>query len=352
MEFNARYALISAFALAVLAAVFGFVYWLNNSGGFTQRTEYHISFSVPVSGLARGSNVLFNGLKVGEVTGLSLSAERPDEFFATIAVNADTPMREDTKVGVDFQGLTGAANISLTGGSATAAKIETMPGKIAELKADPASSRSWTTNAGRVLGRLDEMLSGDNNRLDTILAGLEKMVGGDSEAEAGLYDLSLPSTFDLPESNDNWQLAISEPTVVLSLNTNKLLQIMPDNSWVPYGNAKWTDNLPNLVQSKLIQGFENAGFADRVVRPSDVLDPENRLAIDIRTFHVRNGDTPIGVIDLFARILDVDGAIIASKRFQSESELIGTGEPEVMQGMGSLFSITATELISWTASQL
>ena len=37
METRARYALIGAFMLAVIAASFAFVYWLENKGGFGQR---------------------------------------------------------------------------------------------------------------------------------------------------------------------------------------------------------------------------------------------------------------------------------------------------------------------------
>ena len=70
MEFNARYAITGVFAIAVIAAVLGFVYWLRDEGGFGAQTQYLVRFTVPVSGLATGSGVLFNGIKVGEVRGL------------------------------------------------------------------------------------------------------------------------------------------------------------------------------------------------------------------------------------------------------------------------------------------
>ena len=61
--------------------MFGFVYWLNNAGGLSERTVYQVRFENTVSGLLPGAAVLFNGIRVGEVTGLQLdptSAEAGD----------------------------------------------------------------------------------------------------------------------------------------------------------------------------------------------------------------------------------------------------------------------------------
>src|SRR5581483_9172789 len=117
METRARYALIGLFMLAVIAASFAFVYWLENKGGFSQRETYQIRFQGPVSGLLAGSAVLFNGIRVGEVTNLSLPADAPDQVIVTIGVDPSTPIRSDTQVGLETQGLTGGAAVTLRGGT-------------------------------------------------------------------------------------------------------------------------------------------------------------------------------------------------------------------------------------------
>ena len=75
METRAPYALIGLFVMAVIAAAFGFVYWLHNSGGLTERTVYRVHFENTVSGLLKGASVLFNGIRVGEVTALQLDTQ-------------------------------------------------------------------------------------------------------------------------------------------------------------------------------------------------------------------------------------------------------------------------------------
>jgi hypothetical protein len=55
----------------------GFVYSLNNTGGLSERVVYH-QFHNTLSGLRNGAAVLFNGIRVGEVTDLRLDADHPN----------------------------------------------------------------------------------------------------------------------------------------------------------------------------------------------------------------------------------------------------------------------------------
>lgn len=348
MEFNARYAVTGVFAIAVALGLFAFVYWLENMSGFGERTDYRIRFTVPVSGLARGGDVLFNGLKVGEVTSVGFDPADPGAILATISIMAETPVRQDTEVGVDYQGLTGAANILLTGGAADAARVEGSGG-VPLLDADPAASRSWTQNAGRLLGRLDGLLERNSDRFDGILAGLEKLAGGGSSGKSEfVHDLPLPASFPEGLPPATWQIAIAEPTVVLSLNTDNVLEQTGPGMLRALGNAKWTDNLPNLFQAKMLQAFENAGYTGAILRPADAVDPDYRLVLDIRGFVLDTAADPTARLDFVARLVDRDGAVIASQAFETSRPAAGKDEAPAVEAMGGLFAETAAELVKWT----
>ena len=73
MEIRARYTLIGLFTLFAFGAAFAFVYWLNHAGGLSQQALYRARFENTVSGLLKGSAVLFNGVRVGEVVALELA---------------------------------------------------------------------------------------------------------------------------------------------------------------------------------------------------------------------------------------------------------------------------------------
>jgi phospholipid/cholesterol/gamma-HCH transport system substrate-binding protein len=180
METKARYAQIGLFTLVVIVAGFAFVYWLHSGGGLRQRTAFQLRFDAPVSGLLKGSAVLFNGIRVGEVTRLDLSPESPKRVVVTVAIEPATPVRSDTRVEIDFQGLTGAPVISLTGGSPTAPALTaagTEPplhrlDEILDANAEPLKSTIGN------LSTFSAALARNADRLDGIVAGLERFTGG------------------------------------------------------------------------------------------------------------------------------------------------------------------------------
>src|SRR5271154_4744949 len=139
METKASYIFTGAFTLAVIFGVFGFVYWVQ-SGGAGDRAVYRVVFAGSVSGLHTGSSVLFDGMRVGEVTKLTLDAHDPRKVEALIALDRAVPVRAGTKVSLDSQGLTGLAEISLTGGAADAAPILADGGGPPTIYADRSAS--------------------------------------------------------------------------------------------------------------------------------------------------------------------------------------------------------------------
>src|SRR5246127_2038440 len=142
METRAPFVVIGAFVLAAIVAVFGFVYWLNNTGGLGARATYHVQFDGSVPGLLVGAAVLFNGIRVGEVTELGLAPDNPRRVNATISVAATTPVRPDTRVGLEFQGLTGVPVIALEGGMRLAGS-----GEVPNLIAEPGAGLSMMQGA-------------------------------------------------------------------------------------------------------------------------------------------------------------------------------------------------------------
>jgi phospholipid/cholesterol/gamma-HCH transport system substrate-binding protein len=263
-----------------------------------------------------------------------------------------TPIRTDTVVGIDFQGLTGAASVLMTGGTPDAPMLASIGDKMPVIDADPGQSRSWTQKAGRVLGGLDDLLSRNSGKFDAVISGLERLAGGGDKATAQVYDLAAATDFAPLGHPISWQLVIAEPTVLLTLNTDKVLQQISETTWQPFGDAKWTDNLPNLFQAKTIQSFENAGFIDSVLRPADALDPDYRLLIDLRLFHFATYGAPEAVIDFVVKITDRDGAVIASRHFRETHASPSGSQADALATFSTLFSSSMNKLVTWTAAAL
>lgn len=363
METRAPFVVIGAFVLAAVAAIFGFVYWLNNSGGLGPRTAYKVQFEGSVPGLLVGAGVLFNGIRVGEVTELRLAADDPRRVDATISVASSTPVRSDTKVGLEFQGLTGVPVIALEGGSRTAAAPTGM------LIAERGAGQSMTQAARDALRRVDSVLAENaeplkdtianlktfsdalarnSGKLDGIVAGLEKLTGGGTPAQKITFDLKAPRDLGPVGKTLKGQLAIPEPTAVAMLETQRML-FSPAKDTPGFADFVWADSIPKLLQARLLDSFENYDVAHAPLRAGDLGAPDVQLLIDVRRFRISAEATPATAeIGLSARLVDKSGKVLASRLFE-ESQAIETLEPApAVAAFDQAFGRMAKEIITWT----
>jgi phospholipid/cholesterol/gamma-HCH transport system substrate-binding protein len=167
METRANYALIGIFTLAVVAAAFGFVMWFAGSESGTDRPTYRIEFTGSVAGLNKGSPVLFNGIRVGDVQSVELSEHAPDQAFATIQVAKTTPIRDDTRASLDVNLLSGVAQIALYGGSKDAGPLE---------KRDPSDPYPTITADTGGLGSIIQTAKGTAEKANVFLDALTSLL--------------------------------------------------------------------------------------------------------------------------------------------------------------------------------
>jgi phospholipid/cholesterol/gamma-HCH transport system substrate-binding protein len=158
METRANFILIGVFTLATIVGGFLFVLWFSGLGRITEQKTYQIIFSGSVSGLSRGSSVLFNGLKVGEVTSIDFLENDPGRVAALINISGRTPMKEDTKARLELQGLTGAAAIALTGGSVDAKPLLGNGAAPPIIYADRSDFQNLLENVQRLSAKADDVL--------------------------------------------------------------------------------------------------------------------------------------------------------------------------------------------------
>jgi phospholipid/cholesterol/gamma-HCH transport system substrate-binding protein len=149
--------------VAVVVAFVGFL-GFRKIHSIQQRSPLRIVFEGSASGLAKGGSVNFDGVQVGEVTSLKL--ESPRKIVALVMLENSAPIRKDTIVGLEFQGLTGLAAISLKGGDAAAPPVPLDEDGVPTLKADLTEIESIRDT----LHNVDRMLVGNESTVkDTML---------------------------------------------------------------------------------------------------------------------------------------------------------------------------------------
>ena len=157
METRANFVVIGAFTLAAVVGAFLFVMWVAGYAATGTHRHYRIVFNGSVSGLSNGAIVLFNGLKVGEVTNLDFVKGDPSQVVADIDVtNASAPINTGTKAQLETQGLTGSATVALIGGEKGAPEIAGNPPVIPALPT--ATLADLQTKAGYVLDLANKLL--------------------------------------------------------------------------------------------------------------------------------------------------------------------------------------------------
>lgn len=196
MEPEARYTMVGAVVLALVAAIAVAFVWLRSTSGQGDEVTYKIYFThQSLEGLQVRSDVKMQGIRIGAVTGFRISARRPGTVEVIIRVDGSAPVRQDTRANVERNLLTGIAGIRLTTGSEGSPRLEAVqPGEsfpiIAEGEPDYRFSETFTQVAERAdeaMKRINQVLSDENQAaLREILANMNRISAKMDRSMAGL----------------------------------------------------------------------------------------------------------------------------------------------------------------------
>ncbi len=168
MERDAHYALVGLISAVLFVGLLVFVVWLARLQFNTQYSIYDVDFKGPVRGLSSGGEVYFNGIKVGEVTKLSLDKTDPNRVKARIRTTADAPVRVDSYATLEPLGITGVNYIQLSAGTTTKPLLRdvTPEGQIPLIHSRRGALEGLLEGGGDVLARSVEAL----NRVNQLLS--------------------------------------------------------------------------------------------------------------------------------------------------------------------------------------
>lgn len=162
METRANYVIVGIFTLTAILAAFAFVYWTAAIGDKGETVMLRVRIPGSASGLGRGSFVLFNGVKVGDVRRVYIDVNNPTAAIADTEIDRATPITKSTKADIGLAGLTGQANIELKGADPREANLldeAEANGTVAEIVANPSAVTNLLQTAQDIFGRADKVLS-------------------------------------------------------------------------------------------------------------------------------------------------------------------------------------------------
>ncbi|MGA7328319.1 MAG: ABC-type transport auxiliary lipoprotein family protein [Rhodomicrobium sp.] len=198
------------------------------------------------------------------------------------------------------------------------------------------------------LDNFSKALGRNSDRVDSILAGLERMTGGGAKGTGVSYDLTALQTIAPPLAPLTKQLGVADPTALLAYDSEKLVIGSGKDGLGSSPTVRWADALPKLIQTKVIQSFENNGSAGQVNRFIEGAQTDFQLALDIRRFQIVPGAEPTAEIVLGAKVLSGEGRIVAARIFEAHAPAKQADGPEAANALDTAFGTVLSSQIPWT----
>ncbi len=270
METRAHHVLIGLFTVLAIIAGLVFGLWLSRSSHTQAYHTYEIVFKESVTGLSEGAAVRYSGIKVGAVTKLMLDPHDPRRVIARVQINADTPVRTDTRAKLAMSGVTGIATIQLSGGAPNSPPLQAKPGQLPIIVAELsplakllASGEDIISNINQMVVNTNRLLSDDNmQRVSRTLEHIDQATGAIADQREDIRLLLQ----QLAEASRSANTALQEAEKLMR-QANGLMDTQGRASMASL--ARVTANLDQLLQNNhqsLESGMQGLGELGPAIR--------------------------------------------------------------------------------------
>ncbi len=174
-----------------------------------------------------------------------------------------------------------------------------------------------------------------------------------------LYALTPKSTFSSSLPRLNQQIVVEEPTATAAVDTDQVA-VMPNPLQVQYlPNVRWVDRAPLIVQTLLVESFENSGKVAAVGRSGVGLRADYVIVSDLREFQaeVPEGAGEDSLLDVRVRlnikILDAfSEQIIASSGFAKTRKAESDEMIDIAGAFDSALGAAMRDAVEWSIRKI
>ncbi|AXT29163.1 hypothetical protein D1823_20965 (plasmid) [Ruegeria sp. AD91A] len=174
-----------------------------------------------------------------------------------------------------------------------------------------------------------------------------------------LYLLTPKSTFSSALPRIQKQIVVEEPTATAAVNTDQIA-IQPTPFQVQYlPRARWVDRAPLIVQTLLIESFENSGKVAAVGRSTVGLRADYVIAPDLREFQgivvadPENGDKIRIEVRMNIKVIDeYDDKIIASNSFQENVVAASDQTSDLIKAFDLALGRAMRDAVEWSIRRI
>jgi cholesterol transport system auxiliary component len=174
-----------------------------------------------------------------------------------------------------------------------------------------------------------------------------------SNRPVALFDLKAPDPVSVRDGTQR-QLLVPKPVAVAAYDNERIVVRSGDLALEYFPDAQWADNLPGLLQARLVESFEKTGQVRAVGVPGQGLRIDAQIVTEIRHFEIDvSGSGTQARVGLFVKLMnDANGRIWATKHFEA---VVPASTDSVEAGTAALnaaFGAVAVDIVAWTLTIL
>lgn len=182
--------------------------------------------------------------------------------------------------------------------------------------------------------------------LASVLAGLPAGCSGPPRAT---FDLSAPDNGFKARIGRRGQLVVQEPTAIPPTGSDRIVVRTGSDAVAYLSGAQWADQLPVLIQNRLIETFGNAHLLTAVGKPGILAD--YKLQTDIRRFELDAAQGKAAV-EISAQLIGSNDRIAAAKIFSASAPAQGEDGANVAAALDAALGEVMRQIVLWTAPQI
>ena len=186
--------------------------------------------------------------------------------------------------------------------------------------------------------------------LGLALSGCELTVPGQGPPPS-LYRLTPKSTFSDNLPVVDWQLVLEVPVADAGLSTTRVALQMSPTQLKYYARSSWTDRAPLMVQTLMIESFENSKRIVAVGRESVGLRADYILKSELREFQAEyyHGTLPRVRVAINAKLVQMPRrTIIGSESFEATAEAKADSPEDIIIAYDEALGSVLKDLVGWT----
>lgn len=147
-----------------------------------------------------------------------------------------------------------------------------------------------------------------------------------------------------------WQLAVDTPIASDALDSSHMLVMPTPGAIESYKNARWSDEVPMLLRSLLIQSFQDSGRITGVGAISSALHADYSLSVDLYDFETQYRDgNPSAIIRLNARLTDYSvNRVRAARTFEVDAPVAGSDAAHAAAAFEQALNQLLPQIVAWT----